>query len=140
MTKIDRICIIDDDPITVFGIRKMLNLVVACDNIKAFVNGKLAFDAIKKTFEEEGKVPDVIFLDINMPIMDGWQFLEAFIALPIQQEVRVNVVTSSIDPFDIQKWENYKRKTKHTISFNNKPIRKEDIAKMTVESVIHKNV
>jgi len=131
MKKIESICIIDDDRITLFGIRKMLNLIVDCNDISSYVNGKLALDGVKKRFEEEGNVPEVIFLDINMPIMDGWQFLEEFIKLPIEKRVRVNIITSSIDAHDIQQWENYRKLTDHVITYNNKPIKKSQIAEIT---------
>ncbi|WP_276165770.1 response regulator [Zobellia alginiliquefaciens] len=131
MNKIESICIIDDDPITVFGIQKMLSLVVDCNDISVYRNGKMAIQGIKQRIEENKKVPQVIFLDINMPIMDGWQFLDEFITLKLTEKVRVNIITSSIDTFDLQNWEEFKKKTCHTITFNNKPIRKEHVAEIT---------
>lgn len=131
MTKINSICIIDDDPITVFGIKKILSNVVVCDLVSTFANGKLAIDGIKNTLEQNKMVPEVIFLDINMPIMDGWQFLEEFISLSMHQKVRINIVTSSIDAADREKWKYFKSRSQHTITFNNKPIKKDDIALIT---------
>ncbi len=131
MKKINAIYIIDDDPITVFGIRKMLNSVVLCNAISTFGNGKLALDDIIRIIKEEQKLPEVIFLDINMPIMDGWQFLEEFIALPQKEKIRINIVTSSIDSIDKENWEYYNTKTHHIITFNNKPIHKKEIAEIT---------
>jgi len=131
MKKINSICIIDDDPITVFGIQKMLRLVTDCETINKFVNGKEAIDAITAMLQNKKEIPQVIFLDINMPIMDGWQFLKEFIALPIKEAVKVNIVTSSIDKLDHKNWEFYKTKTHHLITFNNKPIKKEEIQRIT---------
>ena len=131
MTKINSIFIIDDDPITVFGIRKMLSTVTSCDNISTFINGKLAIDTIRQLSEENQELPEVIFLDINMPIMDGWQFLEEFITLPIHKKIRINIVTSSIDAYDKENWESYQKKTDHLITFNNKPIQRKDIEAIT---------
>lgn len=131
MKEINTIFIIDDDPITVFGIRKMLNSVVDCNSIKTFANGKLALDGITSLIKENERIPEVIFLDINMPIMDGWQFLEEFISLPIEQKIRVNIVTSSIDPHDKKNWELYKNRTHHTLTYNNKPIQKTEITVIT---------
>ncbi|MDC6390130.1 response regulator [Maribacter sp. PR1] len=131
MKKIKFIGIVDDDPITVFGIRKMLNTVVDCEIVEAYQNGKVAFEALHKKFSENEDIPEVIFLDINMPIMDGWQFLDEFLKLPINKRIRINIVTSSIDPFDKKKWEYYKENTHHLITFNNKPINKQDIEEIT---------
>lgn len=131
MRTLNNICIIDDDPITVFGIRKMLRSVVQCDDIRSYANGKLALDSIQETYKSTTKVPEILFLDINMPIMDGWQFLEMFIALPLVQKVRINIITSSIDPFDLQQYERYKKRTEHTLSYNHKPLRVHIIEEIT---------
>lgn len=131
MKKINSICIIDDDPITVFGMRKMLDSIITYNTINTFVNGKIALDGIKHIIEQNQEIPEVIFLDINMPIMDGWQFLEEFIALPIKNKVRINIITSSIDSKDEKNWKLYKDKTHHTVTYNNKPIRKQEIAEIT---------
>jgi len=131
MKKLDSICIIDDDPITLFGIKKILSNVVVCKTISTYKNGKLAIDDIKFNLEKVGNIPQIIFLDINMPIMDGWQFLAQFIKLPITQKVRINIVTSSIDIADRERWEYYKTRTHHLITFNNKPIKKEEISQIT---------
>lgn len=131
MKKVNCISIIDDDPITVFGIKKMLNNIGASDHIVSYANGKEALDELKEWMEEGKAIPDVIFLDINMPIMDGWQFLEEFIRLPIEKKIRINIVTSSIDKFDRERWEYYKKKTDHIIDFRNKPIRPAVIEEIT---------
>lgn len=131
MKKINTICIIDDDPITVFGIKKMLEKIIDCKNLITYSNGKIAIDGINDLQKKEN-IPDLIFLDINMPIMDGWQFLEEFIKLPIQKKVRINIVTSSIDPADHEKWLYYKLITEHPIEFINKPIHSKDILKVTL--------
>lgn len=129
MRTIDTVFIIDDDPITVFGIKKILTNVVVCKTVSTYMNGKLAIDDIKENMDN-GNVPQIIFLDINMPIMDGWQFLEEFLKLPITQKVRINIVTSSIDQADRDRWEFYKSQSHHLITFNNKPIKKSDMGKI----------
>ncbi len=122
MTKINSIYIIDDDSITLFGVKKLLHKTVECDSIYEFRNGKVALNALLNHTEHHREVPDIIFLDINMPIMDGWEFLEEFLRLPVHKKVLVNILTSSIDSVDIKKWQYYKERTKHPISFHNKPI------------------
>jgi CheY-like chemotaxis protein len=133
MQMIDYISIVDDDPITIFGIRKLLDLTVSVNKIDTFSNGKSALDSILCKMESKEPLPQIIFLDLNMPIMDGWEFLEAFIKLPIAEKVRINIVTSSIDSYDINQWHNYRARTHHLITFNNKPLKKidlENIAKL----------
>lgn len=131
MTKINSIFIVDDDTITIYGIKKLLNSVASCKDIFEFKNGQIAMDRLKKMIIEKSELPDLIFLDINMPIMDGWEFLEEFIKLPIQKKVNINIVTSSIDQFDMNKAENFKSLTHHNVIYNSKPIRKDDIEKIT---------
>lgn len=131
MRKIDSIFIIDDDPIMVFGIKKMLDLCNLGTNVQSFANGKEAIERIKKMISRKEVAPDVVFLDINMPIMDGWQFLEEFVALPISKRIRINIITSSIDPSDKENWEYYKAKTHHLIDFRNKPIDTAEIEAIT---------
>ncbi len=131
MIKINSICIIDDDPIVVFGMRKMLEKVVVSNQFYTYENGKVAIDGIKELIQKDEELPAVIFLDINMPIMDGWQFLQEFISLPISYKVRINIVTSSIDSADYKNWENYKTKTHHTLTYNRKPIKKEELIGIT---------
>ncbi|WP_318344204.1 response regulator [Flagellimonas baculiformis] len=122
MKKVSSIFIVDDDPITVFGIKKVLKPVAICDDVQIFQNGKEAFDALKERTENDQCIPEVIFLDINMPIMDGWDFLEELIGLDIKERIIINMITSSIDPLDYQKWNEYKDRCPHTLNFKNKPI------------------
>lgn len=122
MKKVNSIYIVDDDPITVFGIRKMLRPVTNCDDIQGFENGQTAMDDLKNRLEHGVQIPDVIFLDINMPIMDGWNFLDEFVTLDIPKKIIINMITSSIDPSDYQKWTEFKDKCQHHLNFKNKPL------------------
>ncbi|MGB5360562.1 MAG: response regulator [Eudoraea sp.] len=131
MIKLKSIAIVDDDPITVFGIKRMLSSLNVSENINTYVNGKEAIDDFKSIIKNNKEVPEVIFLDINMPIMDGWQFLEEFITLPIPHKIRINILTSSIDPADRESWQHYMTRTHHIIDYKNKPIQKKEIEEIT---------
>lgn len=122
MKKLKSIFIVDDDPITVFGIKKVLKPVAQCDDVQIFQNGKEAFDALIERSAMGRGIPEVIFLDINMPVMDGWDFLEELINLGLEQRITINMITSSIDPQDYQKWNTFKDRCHHVLNFRNKPI------------------
>jgi len=122
MKIVKSIFIVDDDPITVFGIKKVLKPMAQCDDVQIFQNGKEAFDALCDRSAKGGEIPAVIFLDINMPVMDGWDFLEELISLDLEQQITINMITSSIDPQDYQKWNSFKNRCHHALNFRNKPI------------------
>lgn len=124
MDKPTLVYIIDDDPITRFGVKKVLTN--HSDNVEyaEFTNGKPAFDQLKSLLDTNEELPDVLFLDINMPIMDGWQFLDAFSKLPLKKKLVINVLSSTIDPSDQRKFEFFETNLNHHLTFLRKPILK----------------
>jgi CheY-like chemotaxis protein len=132
MTKsIDLACIIDDDPIYIFGLKKMMKLVDLCESFMIFHNGKEAINALKPLLISGENLPDVILLDINMPIMDGWQFLDSFIKIPTQKKIIIYMVTSSIDPRDIDRVKKYEEITNYVV----KPVSIEKLKQLKEELV-----
>ncbi|GGG52425.1 response regulator [Croceivirga lutea] len=124
MSKLKNIFIVDDDAIATFGMKKVLSREDGSNIIESFRNGEEAFFEIRNRLERNQDLPDVIFLDINMPIMDGWEFLDIFTKLPIEKEIIVNIVSSSINPIDFEKFEQFKANSKHALSYIVKPILK----------------
>lgn len=100
--KTKRIYIIDDDKLTVKLMSMLLHKNQFCDEIHSFFNAQSALEELKKNSDDNDKMPDGILLDLNMPVMDGWQFLDEFVLLEIKKEISIFIVTSSIDPADIQ--------------------------------------
>ena len=100
--------IIDDDKLTV----KLISILVSknkfCEEIQSFNNAQDAIDKLKQNALDNGVLPDAILLDLNMPAMDGWQFLDEFMLLPIKKEISIFIMTSSIDPVDIEMAKKYK--------------------------------
>ena len=106
--KIETVCIIDDDPIFVYGTKVLLNYNGSfCSTVIVHEDGKEAMVSLTSMVKSGEKLPDVIFLDLNMPIMDGWEFLDEFDKLPIEKMPRVYIVSSSIDNLDIEKANGY---------------------------------
>ncbi|MDP5229940.1 MAG: response regulator [Cellulophaga sp.] len=106
--KIERVCIIDDDPIFVYGTKILLNHNSSFgSSVIVYENGKEALDDLTALVKSEEKLPDVIFLDLNMPTMDGWEFLDEFIKLSFKNRPKIFIVSSSIDQKDIKKARSY---------------------------------
>ncbi|WP_375253690.1 response regulator [Dokdonia donghaensis] len=109
MKQIDIACIIDDDPIFVFGAQRLMKMSNFCKGFLIFHDGEQALNHLLPVLRGTVKsaIPDVILLDINMPILDGWQFLDGIITIDVVKEITIFIVTSSIDPRDKEKAETY---------------------------------
>jgi CheY-like chemotaxis protein len=109
MKKIGAICIIDDDEIYQMFTKKVIQNLDLCDEILSFVNGEEAILGLKQMIEKGDQVPGIIFLDINMPVMDGWEFMEEFIQLQSlsEKKITIYIVSSSIAPGDQDKAKTY---------------------------------
>ena len=108
--RIEMACIIDDDTIYVNLVKRIIEARKLCKNLLIFENGKEAltyFEAILSNMNVE-RIPQIIFLDLNMPVMDGWEFLEKFISIKnkLSKVITLYVVSSSINPLDIEKAKN----------------------------------
>ncbi|MGJ8658240.1 response regulator [Cellulophaga fucicola] len=109
MKKIHSACIIDDDPIFVYGTKRIMNDVDFCEEIHVFENGLDAIEELNRLRVAKEKLPKLIFLDLNMPIMNGWEFLDDFQKIPghIREGVIIYIISSSIDPRDIERVKTY---------------------------------
>lgn len=96
--------IVDDDKIFTYGFKKLTGIKGLFDEILDFCNGKEAIDYLKDPTNST-RLPDVLFVDINMPIMDGWEFNDAFgeIKSLLPKNITVYNISSSIDIEDINR-------------------------------------
>ncbi len=117
--KVELACIIDDDKIYVNLVRKIIEIKKLSENLLIFKNGKEALDHFKLIMENmtEDKLPDIIFLDLNMPVMDGWEFLSEFIKIKnnFDKKITLYVVSSSIDPRDLERAKSFNMVTDYLI-------------------------
>lgn len=100
-------CIIDDDDIYINLVKKIIDIKKLSENLLIFKNGQEAiayFTAILENVAEKS-FPEIILLDLNMPVMDGWDFINKFTEIKSSKDIKTTlyVVSSSIDPFEIEK-------------------------------------
>ena len=72
---------------------------------------------------EPETLPEVILLDLSMPVMDGWQFLDEFTKVKIEKKITIYIVSSSIDPMDYERAKSYNDIQNYII----KPVQTEDL-------------
>jgi CheY-like chemotaxis protein len=109
MKKISGVLLIDDDDTTNFLNQRLLERMQVTDNIRTFVNGKQAFDYLynvsNKNYEQTDEnyfQPELIFLDISMPVMDGFEMLDLYERLnpEFRKKIVLAVLTTSTHPQD----------------------------------------
>lgn len=122
---LDQILCIDDDPITLMLSKKVIKKASFSNEIITSQNGEEAlhyFNKIKHTnIESKSKNhPQLIFLDLNMPVMGGWEFLDIFNTIDYSEfnTIKVVILSSTIDPEDLEKAKTYPM----VIDFLSKPI------------------
>ncbi|MDZ7847559.1 MAG: response regulator [Owenweeksia sp.] len=116
-----KILLIDDNPIDLLVHEKVLHNAIGPVEVVQKRSAMEALDFLK----QDGAIPDIILLDIKMPLMDGFEFLRH-----LRQELhevpggsRIFMVSSSIDPEDISR----ATKEDYVVKFLNKPLRQEDV-------------
>ncbi|MCC8408764.1 response regulator [Mucilaginibacter sp. UR6-1] len=105
----NRIVMIDDNPMEHFIAVKLLKNVGLFGNSKHVTNGYETLQYIKDNLQNQHELPDVILLDINMPDIDAWGFLDQYKALQqqITKPIDIYIITSSIDADDMLKAKSY---------------------------------
>ena len=102
---ITRLYVIDDDRHFIYGLNKGLKIRNYCDEILFFDDPKDALEVIEENIAKNESIPDFLFLDINMPGIDGWDFLSRL--KPIQEKcskkIKVFIVSSSLLGSDMEK-------------------------------------
>ena len=99
------ICIIDDDALYKLLLKKSINKLPFKVEISCYNNGEEALSGLQAIQAQNALLPDVILLDINMPVMDGWEFLDAFKTIKSQfsKTIKIYMASSSISINDFEK-------------------------------------
>lgn len=126
--KINSVFLIDDDHITNFINARLLNRLKVSDTLMISQNGQDALDTLQECLDKGMESPSLIFLDINMPVMDGFEFIEHFTRMPFpnKEEVKIYMLTTSENGRDLDKV-----KVNPSISgFINKPLTEDKVRKI----------
>jgi len=128
MTALKQLTLVDDDDVFVFLTTRLLDKYKLVDLIKIFDNGYDALVFIKENLGNIEALPDIILLDLSMPIMDGWQFLDEYVKInpKIGKKITIFICSSSISPDDVSR-----AKSINAVSdFIIKPMTKEKLIEM----------
>jgi CheY-like chemotaxis protein len=126
--KIPLIGIIDDDTIYQFILTSMIKKNKLAENILSFSDGEKAIQYFKNNKTNSEKIPDILFLDVNMPIMDGWMFIEEYarIKKEIIKKTTIFMLSSSVNPIDIER----AGKISEIFDYIIKPIKPEEVKRI----------
>jgi CheY-like chemotaxis protein len=127
------VMLIDDNEIDNLINQKMIEAASVTENIYTHTGAKSAIEFLKnmeKLDVAEKVLPDVIFLDIDMPLMDGFQFLDEFEKLTAvaKKKCKIVMLTSSINPQDF----NRSKKYDNVKLYLNKPLSHDSIMKLEI--------
>ena len=123
------IFLIDDDALVNFLNQEIIKDSHPDKKVRSFESATEALEVIKEMLNTSySKLPQIILLDINMPVMDGWEFLDIFDQLPENKtkDCKIIMHTSSIDPRDIEKAKTYKA----VVDYMTKPLNLQSLSKI----------
>ena len=117
---IDLVMLVDDNETDNFISKRIIEITKFANNVEVKNSGKSALDYLKENQNDLDRLPDLIFLDINMPIVDGFVFLYEFEKFndAIKDKCKVIILSSSDNKRDIDKIVN----NNHVIKFITKPL------------------
>ncbi|MFT7101280.1 MAG: CheY-like chemotaxis protein [Bacteroidia bacterium] len=121
-----KVAIIDDDEIFQFTTKIKFEKLGLVEDVMIFNDGEEAMQFIQSGNKED--MPEILLLDINMPIVDGWDFLELFEKVPKEkkQMMEILMLSSSINPDDVKRAE----ANAYVADYITKPISDADVKKI----------
>jgi len=123
-----KLVFIDDDPIDHFLMKHILRGKNYFDTTTYTIYGSLVLDYIEEHKSDPEKLPDMIFVDLNMPLFSGWDFLKRMEQMQdeISKDIPVFVISSSLRPDDMATSSKYS----FVQDFISKPVKSEEIERI----------
>jgi response regulator of citrate/malate metabolism len=124
MTKLNCILLIDDDSITNFINERLIKKLNVTNEVKITMNGEEGIHYIQNLCNKGELCPELILLDINMPVMNGFEFIRAFenLNIPNKDKVKIIILTTSKNAKDVDLL-----KSLGNFEFINKPLTEEKL-------------
>lgn len=122
MTKFKKVLLIDDDSLSNFIAKLAIQHAGIAENIEVVNGAQQGLDLIFEAIEDPGKdLPDLILLDLNMPMMSGWDFLDEYKKLESQldQKIKIVILSSSVFSKDVER----AMKCKQVKEYMSKPLK-----------------
>lgn len=118
------VLLVDDEPVFNFIAESHIKRIDPSSEVFSVFNGKEAIDLLNTAFMGQVKIPTHIFLDINMPVMDGMSFLAEYQKLShaLTAGIKIVILTTSNNPLDKARAQSY-----HIEYYINKPISTENL-------------
>lgn len=124
--KLDIAYIVDDDPTTVELVKLNNERFGFCSTLETFTDPQLAIDTLRKSLIARNSVPQLVLLDINMPVIDGWKFLDQMNDIMLDAGISVVILSSSVNAKDMERAMQYDSVLKYIV----KPLTLDKIATM----------
>lgn len=130
---IDLVMLVDDNDTDNFISKRIIEITKFAKRVEVKNSGKSALDYLRENENNEEELPNLIFLDINMPIVDGFVFLYEFEKFgdAIKDKCKVIILSSSDNKRDIDKIVN----NNHVIKFITKPLTESALEEVKVNNL-----
>ncbi|MUH37382.1 response regulator [Zobellia amurskyensis] len=117
MNNLKKTCIVDDDAIAVFGLKRAMQALEFSSELLVYENGLDAIESFQEMIDEDTTLPSLILIDINMPVMGGWDFISEMREIwpKDKEEPTVYMMTSSLSPMDIETAKTFKLENNYLI-------------------------
>ncbi|MDF4202076.1 response regulator [Maribacter sp. SA7] len=126
-----KVCVIDDDEVFQYTIFHTLEAHTSVAKIIPFTDGAEAMNFFNEYIDNHIELPDIVFLDVNMPVMDGYRFMDEYIKIipKISKKITIYILSSSVDLVDFEKTKMIKEVSDYIV----KPIRDNQLTKILAE-------
>ncbi len=123
-----KLFLVDDDDIFRLAADVLIKTYQVAEEVVQLENGLEAYDALMALEHNPEELPELIFLDINMPVMNGWELLEELKRGPaiIRNTIQIHILTSSIAPEDL----NLSKTYEFIDGYITKPLTEKDLLKI----------